>query len=401
VVLRLYKACIVVLSLAILDMYSVNFNKITLGTFLFKNATEDSYRLVTSANTKNRAIILKPGQSYTLVSTKKQPISVLSVTHAKNYNPAIFYVFEDETAVHYTIQNRSDGYDCFHIDFDKALNAKSAYYQDCIQNKLTYYDGTISSQWYKASLAPGVEPREFIDFVKKIYNTYFFNCNGAKQSTVSAKNRIPKMLHQIWIGPKPLPKQYQLLREKWCSMNSHWRHKLWTDSDLEHFAWSTPEIKKIFDQSTCYATKADILRMEILYKWGGVYVDLDTEPLEPLDSLSNAFDFFGLLYGPDKGTLVIDVFFLGATVKHPIIKQTLDNIVSIHTTPPDLSHLTNDKKFVTIVTHAVMPLTQAFWQQAGKDERRDIVLPIMYFNNYIISSVSYGVHYPQRSWMNN
>ena len=39
--------------------------------------------------------------------------------------------------------------------------------------------------------------------------------------------KIPKIIHQIWIGPKPLPNQYKEFSQKMIEMHPDWEYHLW------------------------------------------------------------------------------------------------------------------------------------------------------------------------------
>lgn len=41
----------------------------------------------------------------------------------------------------------------------------------------------------------------------------------------------------------------------------------------------------VFDRQDTWAGKSDVLRYEVLARWGGIYVDTDVEPLKPMDPL--------------------------------------------------------------------------------------------------------------------
>ncbi|MBA3954451.1 hypothetical protein H0X48_03985 [Candidatus Dependentiae bacterium] len=380
---------------------AVNFNKTKETQFLFKNTTPDTYIFTVKKDNTLQKIALKPQSSLILTQDKDHLIQQLTINSVlKSPQKAYLQVIADQdNKPTYSIQDKAYPFDQFQVNFATSLNATGDYYKDAINGIEKNYPGNISTHWYKASLPNGVTPAAFIDFTRALYTKYFPLDSPEKAIKPDKVTRIPKKLHQIWIGPKPVPEEYKKYQAAWRSLHPNWQYKLWTNADVINFPWSNPQIKAVFTKATNYATKADILRIEILNAFGGVYVDLDTEPLEPLDSLTHTFDFFGLLYGPDKGTLVVDVFFLGATAGHPIIQETLKNIVRFADNPPNLSHLTKDKNFASIVTHAVMPLTHAVWQKADKTGKRDIILPLIYFSNYTITPFSYGVHYPKRSWL--
>ena len=91
---------------------------------------------------------------------------------------------------------------------------------------------------------------------------------------------IPKILHQLWIGPKTPP----------TTLMNTWKEKHEADG-FEYIRWTEDEIKKRGFTSQLQNRvnemeeingKADILRWEILYEYGGVFVDADCYCIEPL-----------------------------------------------------------------------------------------------------------------------
>ena len=98
---------------------------------------------------------------------------------------------------------------------------------------------------------------------------------------------IPTIIHQIWIGPKKAP----------IKMMDTWKDK---HPEFEYIRWTEDEIKKrnmIFkcqnriDEIEEYCGKADIIRLEILNKYGGIYIDADSICIEPIDNLLNCNAF--------------------------------------------------------------------------------------------------------------
>ena len=81
---------------------------------------------------------------------------------------------------------------------------------------------------------------------------------------------IPKIIHQIWIGPKSLPlfwlNSFQI---EFASSNPEWLYKLWTNDNIHSIIYSMdPTIKTLYnsipDEQKHYCHKADILRLIIL-----------------------------------------------------------------------------------------------------------------------------------------
>lgn len=89
---------------------------------------------------------------------------------------------------------------------------------------------------------------------------------------------IPRIIHQIWIGPRARPEAWLT---SWPRLNPGWDYRLWTDGNLPPLS----NQRAYDDYGTCWPGKADVLRYELLHEHGGVYIDADTECLRPLDDL--------------------------------------------------------------------------------------------------------------------
>lgn len=95
---------------------------------------------------------------------------------------------------------------------------------------------------------------------------------------------IPRVLHQIWLGPAELPERHQRWRRQFVRQNPGWDCRLWTDANhppvFNRRAW---DIAGGLPGTVGHAIRADILRLEILARFGGVYLDTDVRPVRPLD----------------------------------------------------------------------------------------------------------------------
>jgi mannosyltransferase OCH1-like enzyme len=96
----------------------------------------------------------------------------------------------------------------------------------------------------------------------------------------NAKQFIPRVFHQIWLGTKQLPDHFKKWADGWLKLNPGWDMKWWTDQHL-------PELvnQKEFNSAEKMAAKSDILRYEIIARHGGVYIDSDFEPLRPIEPI--------------------------------------------------------------------------------------------------------------------
>ncbi len=140
---------------------------------------------------------------------------------------------------------------------------------------------------------------------KKFYQAYNYAVVEKSKTPL-----IPKIIHQIWIGG-PVPDRFVKLMETWKELHPSWEYKLWTDADLQDFPFLD---RRAFDRAINIGAKADILRYDILFHFGGVYVDCDFECVKPLDPFIYAHEFFvgiagfdyvgNAIIGASKGLLI-------------------------------------------------------------------------------------------------
>lgn len=150
--------------------------------------------------------------------------------------------------------------------------------------------------------------------VKDLYTKYIVN-----DFQYSISPRIPKIIHQIWLG-SPFPKKYEAWQKTWLDNHPDWQYKLWTDKDVEAFKL---ENKKVYDKAINYGEKSDIARYEILYRIGGLYIDTDFECLKPFDVLHHCCNFYA---GLDEAPAAIFNGLIASIPGHPILKACIENL---------------------------------------------------------------------------
>ena len=146
---------------------------------------------------------------------------------------------------------------------------------------------------------------------------------GVRDGPRAARRRrlhglIPRVFHQIWLGDKPLPKEYAAYQRTWTKHNPGWELRTWTEADLPGDL-RRPEAA---ERLRAPAERADILRLEILWREGGVYVDTDFECLQPIEPLLEGHDFVIGLAKPGR----VNNAFIAATAGHPLLERALDEL---------------------------------------------------------------------------
>jgi hypothetical protein len=123
---------------------------------------------------------------------------------------------------------------------------------------------------------------------------------------------IPRIIHQIWLGPR-VPDQVEGWLETWRRLHPTWEHRLWRDDDLD---WL--RLRGHFDAADQPAIKADIARLEIVERFGGLYVDADIEAHRAVDPLLGEHRLVLL----SEGDLITNALF-GAEPGHATISAAL------------------------------------------------------------------------------
>ena len=88
---------------------------------------------------------------------------------------------------------------------------------------------------------------------------------------------IPKIIHQIWIGPKKCPDIWiNTFRIDYINKNPEYQYFLWTEDNIDTLFNDFPIYRIVYDLEKTYNGKSDILRYLILYIHGGIYIDADS-----------------------------------------------------------------------------------------------------------------------------
>ena len=136
--------------------------------------------------------------------------------------------------------------------------------------------------------------------------------------------KIPKIIHQIWIGPNPCP--YQLLNT-WKKNHPDWEYILWTEEKLKNEDFIN---KHLIDNINIIVCKTDLIRYELLYKYGGVYMDADIICKKKIDDCFLEDDLFATYY--DKKHTYITNSTIGSIKNHYLLKELIEDFNKLNLT---------------------------------------------------------------------
>lgn len=145
------------------------------------------------------------------------------------------------------------------------------------------------------------------------------------------QQEIPKIIHQIWIGHKPIPEHCAAFAQEMQEMHPDWEYKLWTHDEVFNGRYKDDiYLQEYIKDPDLYkwAFISDRIRLLVLRDFGGVYCDMDAKPIRPfdviLDQLLPGQHFFaGMKPSQDNNTL-IDCTVYGSVPNGRIINECLD-----------------------------------------------------------------------------
>lgn len=162
-----------------------------------------------------------------------------------------------------------------------------------------------------------------IPILEKLYDNYIvhnFQCDS--------EPRIPKIIHQMWFSGE-VPEKYRVWQQSWKKYHPDWEYILWTKEKIDEFGLV---YKEKFDKATNFATKSDIARIEVLYRMGGLYADMDAECLKPMDIFHHCCDFYscGPIVATTIGYFPVEMCLFGSRPGHPILKKMMEGLQNVN-----------------------------------------------------------------------
>jgi len=131
---------------------------------------------------------------------------------------------------------------------------------------------------------------------------------------------IPKILHQIWIGTLPAPSN---LMRTWREKHPDFEYILWNEAEIERRGLALSCSREIDIMSEING-KADIMRWEILYKYGGYFVDADSICIEPFDAFFENQTAFATFENETVRKSLIATGTMGFIPEHPIVRDIIE-----------------------------------------------------------------------------
>lgn len=142
------------------------------------------------------------------------------------------------------------------------------------------------------------------------------------------KPLIPKKIHYMWLGKKELPSNLLRCIETWREYCPDYEIIEWNENNYD--INKHPYMKEAYEAGA-YGFVPDYARLDILYTYGGIYMDTDEELIRNLDSMLYQEAFCGV----EKWQDISFGACAGSVPGHPMIKKFLDARENIRFINPD------------------------------------------------------------------
>jgi hypothetical protein len=204
-----------------------------------------------------------------------------------------------------------------------------------------------------------------------------FEKNAPSKVAPSQNPKIPKIIHQIWLGPNLPPPYFANFQETLLRLHPDWEYHLWSEAQLEELNLDNWDL---VEKAQNWGEKSDIIRCDLLDRFGGVYLDVDIEAYKSLTELHEKYDFYAGIEAPHKSATTLNRVWVGISIMasrphHPIM-VAWKRLIRNGWNDADLRFSSQVERSIN---HTFFPFTHAVMQEIDKPGNTDIIFPATYF----------------------
>ncbi len=131
---------------------------------------------------------------------------------------------------------------------------------------------------------------------------------------------IPKIIHCCRFGPNPLSRVETQCFESWKRWLPDYEIRIWNEENVDLFH---PIIAKNLKDKV-YAFASDFVRLDVLNRFGGIYLDNDIEILQSLDEFLTLPCFIGI-----ENENLVNTAIIGSKPGHPFIRRCIQELEQV------------------------------------------------------------------------
>ena len=133
---------------------------------------------------------------------------------------------------------------------------------------------------------------------------------------------VPAIIHQTWRDAHSIPESWQKASNSCRALHPNYQYRFWTDKEARCLIEKEfPCLLSTYDAYPYDIQRADVIRLIVLYVYGGIYLDMDIVCLKPLDQLRK-FPFVL----PRTMPVGLSNDFIVAEPKHPFLLEVLNDL---------------------------------------------------------------------------
>lgn len=181
-----------------------------------------------------------------------------------------------------------------------------------------------------------------------------------------AADPVPRTLHLVWLGSKP-PAAVRQCWEAWSAATrpDAWTIRRWTDGATAQDPLAARVVEWADGHGLSERATADVVRLAVVYAYGGVYMDSDAYPVRDT----------GTLAGPDVGAWIgerpadvqprgrLSNAFFGMPARHPFLVDVMNSArAAVDRGITDDHHIAGPAAFYRehTTTHHYLPIDRRF-----------------------------------------
>jgi inositol phosphorylceramide mannosyltransferase catalytic subunit len=232
---------------------------------------------------------------------------------------------------------------------------------------------------------------------------------------------IPKTIHQIWFqGEDQMPEHLKMYHKSWVDNNPDYHIKVWDEVQIKKLIDSYPdaEVRNMYYGYPHMIQKIDLAKYVILYKYGGIYIDMDVKNLQRIDQ--SFFEHYDLIVSKmPESILFKSLLSLGGTsmfvdiinngiimtrMEHPVILDTINEAKKNN----DSIYKNINKTLYVYVTTGPLCLTNAVYKNPSSKVK---IINQSYFEGCDVFEVenktcqppenALGIHLYENKWVSS
>ncbi len=137
-------------------------------------------------------------------------------------------------------------------------------------------------------------------------------------NTNNRSNKIPHIIHFFWFGGANKPDSVMKCIASWEKFCPDFEIREWNEDNYD--IHKHPFMEKAYTDKK-WAFVSDYARLDVLYQFGGIYLDTDVEVLKDLSPLCVHAGYFGF----EANDKVADGLGFGFSAGHPVLKEMMDS----------------------------------------------------------------------------